>query len=471
MDQRQDTIKEEDQEIFKKKELIRKYKSEEVGLSNFEGSLALFSTNIGAGFVALPFCFYTLSIPVALGLCAFMTIITSISIDLMLETQINLKKIRCNVNSIYEIGYALMGKPSIYITSLLIFTNTLALCTMYFMLFGKMFQDVIHGFMGLNGFIASPIFWKAFLIIMLLPFFLPKEMKEIKMAAVLLLVALTAFFTILFVQLVHTHHELNTLEPAGKIVPIKLTDTSTAISTILVAFAIQQSIFPLQASLRDKSKDNTMAVCNQCTYWSTFCYCSIGVMGCLLYKSEVKLSVMENIGLKTGFLNASLLLIFCLVLGCHIPFMFFPCKETLLVMVDEFRTGSISKAMSQRIQAAGSPKESHNTDMGYKSMPDRLYYSITFALIGCLFILSIVVKDLSTLFDLVGMLACTFYIFLFPSFGWLLSVIKVNSLENTQYDVEIRQKFLKQAKSTLLIVVGVAAFTVQLVSLSTKLIS
>ena len=172
-----------------------------------------------------------------------MNILSTISIDLMLETQINLQKIRHNVNSIYEIGYALMGRTSIFLTSFLIFINTLGLCIMYFMLFGKMLQDVMHGFFGFNGLLATPPFWKAFLTIILLPFFLPKEMKEIKMAAKLLLAGLSAFFIIMFTQLLHSKSDSKALLSNSS--HVKLTDASTAISTILVAYAIQQSIFPL----------------------------------------------------------------------------------------------------------------------------------------------------------------------------------------------------------------------------------
>ena len=62
-------------------------------------------------------------------------------------------------------------------------------------------------------------------------------------------------------------------------------------------------------------------------------------------------------------------------------------------------------------------------------MPNRWYYSITFGLIAVLLTLSIVLTDMSILFDLIGMVCCTFYIFFFPAFAWLISANKASSLK------------------------------------------
>ena len=77
---------------------------------------------------------------------------------------------------------------------------------------------------------------------------------------------------------------------------------------------------------------------------------------------------------------------FCIVLCCHVPFIFFSGKEALLITVDEIRRKSISNALWHKLQAnehfANDPRNSEapNPDlpcpgddksMTYQSIVDR----------------------------------------------------------------------------------------------------
>lgn len=70
-------------EEFDKKDKGFEDESEE--LTSLEGTMALLSTSIGAGFVAIPFGFYHLGIPFACFAIILIANVTNISVDLMLE--------------------------------------------------------------------------------------------------------------------------------------------------------------------------------------------------------------------------------------------------------------------------------------------------------------------------------------------------------------------------------------------------
>lgn len=66
-------------------------------------------------------------------------------------------------------------------------------------------------------------------------------------------------------------------------------------------------------------------------------YILIALMGIFFFGLVLKDDVLKNVGME-GFIWESLVLrfTFAFILSSHIPFLFFPGKESLLIMVDEF---------------------------------------------------------------------------------------------------------------------------------------
>ena len=78
-------------------------------------------------------------------------------------------------------------------------------------------------------------------------------------------------------------------------------------------------------------------------------YISLGILAIFIYGSEIEKSVLTNVNLEEDIFSYIIRVAFMIVLACHIPYIFFVLKESLLIVVDEARNKSMSKDLYQRI--------------------------------------------------------------------------------------------------------------------------
>ena len=103
------------------------------GLSINQGALAILSTCVGGGIVGLPLAMFNLGLPLAILLQILVMFSTHMSSNMYLYIK---DIVPDKPDSLYEIGYMIMGRKSIFILASILIINSFGLCMIYFIVFG-----------------------------------------------------------------------------------------------------------------------------------------------------------------------------------------------------------------------------------------------------------------------------------------------------------------------------------------------
>ena len=166
----------------------------EEGLTLFSGILALISTCVGGGIVGLPHAFLYLGIPLAVVLNILVIISTALTINLYLGIK---DAVPDKPESLYELGYMISGRSSIFIIAATMIVNSLGLCMIYFITFGDTVGQLVASFvegaaLG-SDFYTSRYFYVLILAAFLIAVILKKELAELEWLSVVLFVSLGLF--------------------------------------------------------------------------------------------------------------------------------------------------------------------------------------------------------------------------------------------------------------------------------------
>ena len=129
-------------------------------------------------------------------------------------------------------------------------------------------------------------------------------------------------------------------------------------------------------------------------------------------------------------------MVFAIVLACHVPFIFFSGKESLLIMIDEFNRKSISRALQDKMMNV-SPlskinkgeidintqldNEERSSSMAYKEMNYVLYFTATVSMFALEIVGSIVLTDIGMIFEFISAVAFSQLSFILPGAFYLLA--------------------------------------------------
>jgi amino acid permease len=105
--------------------------------------------------------------------------------------------------SMFEIGFILFNRSSIFFISTIIIFNSLGLIIIYFIVFGDTLKSLIRDLSNEteHEFFGKRMAYVIILSVLLVPIILKKELKEIKILSVLLFTTLFGFVVLIIVQM------------------------------------------------------------------------------------------------------------------------------------------------------------------------------------------------------------------------------------------------------------------------------
>jgi len=176
------------------------HKPKKHSLSIFTGILALISTCVGGGIVGLPRAFYFLGIPlsIVLNFICVLAMVYSVRLYLAVKDVCPSKP-----ESLYEIGYLVMGRKFIFMLGFVYFIASLGLCMIYFITYGDTMGQIAASLTdnySLNEiWYTSRYFYILVLAGLLIPVILKKELSELKAVSVVLFLCLGLFIVLSFI--------------------------------------------------------------------------------------------------------------------------------------------------------------------------------------------------------------------------------------------------------------------------------
>ena len=238
-----------------------------------------------------------------------------------------------------EIGYLLLGRLSIFIINSIVFIGCFQLMVVYFIIVG----DILISFSVELLDPSIPVVTDRWFYILLVALALSvlifkKEISELKIASILLFASISLFVIFFSYQLIAFGTDQNPdLSYREYYEPKVSREFFTAVAVFMTAYSFQFNLFPVLGSLKTKTDKEGYVAVLMSLGKAMGIYITLSFLAIYTFGSLLEPDVMQNVGAIVGhdFISAALRIAFAIVIICHIPYVFFSCKESFLIIVDE----------------------------------------------------------------------------------------------------------------------------------------
>jgi len=203
----------------------------------------------------------------------------------------------------------------------------------------------------------------------------------------------------------------------------------TSISIILVAYSFQVNFFPTYNNMRDTSNEGALKATALSIFFSMIIYLVISYLSIIMFGSDIYPNILDNISEYQGETTALILsVMFLIVIGCHIPFIFFGGKDCALNLYNELSKKQLSTVLEQKLLLMDTSHVNEeeqryirNSLKQLKDINGYAYYSIVCGTYFAEIILAIFVNDIGLVFEFVSAISCSTISFMIPALYVILS--------------------------------------------------
>lgn len=258
--------------------------------------------------VSLPLTYLRTGVLVTLLLLLYSVVRITSSCYILLKTK---DVIPGKPESLFEMGYILIGRPFIFIMSFTLFTYCTFLNIAYFFLFGGVVSSLIKGQDKTREDFLSSMYFSVLILAFILIFIIfKKEVHELKIVAWILFFFLSMYLVILLgLALANQNGEFLIFQShfvslSRQFVPAQDLDYRgiiTAINTASFSLSITSNLFPTYSSLKKKTTRNMLHAL-WLGLFMTICVYTLYSMVCMtLFGEDLYLSEgnsLENMGIN-----------------------------------------------------------------------------------------------------------------------------------------------------------------------------
>ena len=199
--------------------------------------------------------------------------------------------------------------------------------------------------------------------------------------------------------------------------------------------------------------------------FSFFLYVGLGILSIFVFGSGISSNLLNNVNSESSVTSYIIRISFMIVLACHIPYIFYFTKESLLIMVDETRRRSMTYALELTLQkSVYSEERTFEVDSeveqpnmtAYQNTEPTIYYGITLLLYGIIITISCFTNNVSTVFSFVSAFSTSFNVYTVPGLLYILGERK--------YGSSLNRDWFRTLMAWFYIVLGIFVFVIELIS-------
>ena len=125
----------------------------------------------------------------------------------------------------------------------------------------------------------------------------------------------------------------------------------TAVAVFMTAYSFQFNLFPVIKSLKVKTQKQSYLTIILALSMAMGIYITFSMLAIYIFGSSLEPDVMQNVGgiVNHEVISAILRVAFAVVIVCHIPYIFFSCKEAFLIILDEYDQQTVSKELDRKL--------------------------------------------------------------------------------------------------------------------------